>query len=174
MPRNADRSSCHPDRERFHNSLCFECYRASGAPPFKLALCHPKRKHYGKGDCRACYTVKWNKAHPDSNSGAGWLKRHPKEDKNHRRRSSLKRHGLTLEDYNAMWKSQGGRCANAACRKRCPMNAKDYRHALQVDHCHTTGRVRALLCRWCNTALGHVNDSPGVLRGLANYLEALN
>lgn len=42
---------------------------------------------------------------------------------------------------------------------------------LAVDHDHKTGRVRGLLCISCNGALGMVNDSPQVLRLLAEYLE---
>ena len=40
-----------------------------------------------------------------------------------------------------------------------------------VDHDHTTGRVRRLLCRGCNTALGGAGDSPATLRRLANMQE---
>lgn len=40
-----------------------------------------------------------------------------------------------------------------------------------VDHDHKTGKVRGVLCRHCNFALGHVGDSPARLRALASYLE---
>lgn len=41
-----------------------------------------------------------------------------------------------------------------------------------LDHCHLAGRFRGWLCHHCNLALGHVKDSPTLLRKLADYLEA--
>lgn len=40
-----------------------------------------------------------------------------------------------------------------------------------TDHCHRTGNIRGLLCRWCNLGLGHFFDDPRLLRHAANYLE---
>jgi hypothetical protein len=40
------------------------------------------------------------------------------------------------------------------------------------DHDHVTGLFRGWLCHKCNLALGNVNDSVDVLRGLAKYLES--
>jgi hypothetical protein len=41
---------------------------------------------------------------------------------------------------------------------------------MHVDHCHTTGFVRGLLCFNCNAALGHVGDSADRLTKLIEYL----
>ena len=41
----------------------------------------------------------------------------------------------------------------------------------QIDHCHTSGRVRGLLCIECNWMLGKANDNPTILRNAAAYLE---
>jgi len=40
-----------------------------------------------------------------------------------------------------------------------------------IDHCHTTGRVRGVLCSGCNLALGHAKDDPRVLNSMINYLK---
>lgn len=40
-----------------------------------------------------------------------------------------------------------------------------------VDHDHKTGKVRGILCHPCNTALGMAQDSPHILRRMADYLE---
>lgn len=81
----------------------------------------------------------------------------------HERETTLQRkYGLSLADVDAMIKQQNGRCA--IC---------DQAETLVIDHCHTTGRVRGLLCRPCNNALGKVNDSPTLLRQLAMYCEAV-
>ncbi len=34
---------------------------------------------------------------------------------------------------------------------------------MSVDHNHETGEIRGLLCRRCNTAIGYLNDDPGLL-----------
>lgn len=73
----------------------------------------------------------------------------------------LSKYGLTHKEYDGMFKSQGGKC------KICG-NKFDYR--LHVDHCHTTGKVRGLLCRGCNTGLGQFQDDPRILREAINYL----
>lgn len=42
---------------------------------------------------------------------------------------------------------------------------------LSVDHCHTTGKVRGLLCAKCNTVLGYMNDNPDYLTKAMEYLK---
>lgn len=68
-------------------------------------------------------------------------------------------YGLSLDDVEQMRDAQGGACA--ACR----VGPAEF-----VDHDHASGRVRALLCRQCNTAAGLLNDDPERLRMLAEYL----
>jgi predicted nucleic acid-binding Zn ribbon protein len=71
-------------------------------------------------------------------------------------------YGLTLEEYEARFEKQGGRCA--ICRER-----SDQR--LHVDHDHGTGAVRDLLCEGCNHAIGKAKEDPARLRAMAEYLE---
>lgn len=42
---------------------------------------------------------------------------------------------------------------------------------LHIDHCHTTGEVRGVLCHACNTSLGLLSEDPARMRALASYIE---
>lgn len=79
----------------------------------------------------------------------------------------LRKYGITVEQYLALAQQQGGRCA---CGKPMPSPTSKEKH-FAVDHCHTTGRIRGILCSACNLALGMVADDPSTLRALAAYLE---
>lgn len=41
---------------------------------------------------------------------------------------------------------------------------------LVVDHCHTTGRIRGVLCHWCNVGISWMRDSPERMLTAASYL----
>jgi hypothetical protein len=43
--------------------------------------------------------------------------------------------------------------------------------AMYFDHCHVTGLFRGWICWRCNIVLGHVDDSPDLLRKMVAYLE---
>lgn len=42
---------------------------------------------------------------------------------------------------------------------------------LHIDHCHTSGKIRGVLCTNCNRGLGHFKDNPQLLRLAAEYIE---
>ena len=48
----------------------------------------------------------------------------------------------------------------------------DHVSGLNLDHDHTTGKPRALLCHNCNRGLGLFQDNPETLRAAANYVES--
>lgn len=77
-----------------------------------------------------------------------------------------RKYNLTLEQWRALHDAQGGLCV--LCKKRGNGRGKNGR--LYVDHCHDTGRVRGLLCRHCNTALGILGDSPEKMEMVMSYL----
>ena len=82
----------------------------------------------------------------------------------YRRRKLVTLYGITHEQYLAIHTQQGGVCA--ICRK--PEKRVLYGNVahLVVDHDHKTGRLRALLCHRCNTALGHIEDSDFLSKAL--------
>lgn len=82
----------------------------------------------------------------------------------------LKQYNLTLEEYDSMFKSQQGLCA--ICQNaETQLNPSGEIKRLCVDHCHTTGQVRELLCTKCNKALGGFRDDPSLLLKAMEYLQ---
>lgn len=78
-----------------------------------------------------------------------------------------RKYGLERADYDRMVEEQGNRC------KICGQEPSGAAHqeVLHVDHCHTSGRVRGLLCGNCNTMIGLAGEDPKVLMAAVEYLE---
>jgi hypothetical protein len=70
--------------------------------------------------------------------------------------------GISIDEYEEMVRLQNGVC------KIC--GNPDRRRGLAVDHDHSTGVIRGLLCSQCNTALGLFKDNPAVLGSAIQYL----
>ena len=77
--------------------------------------------------------------------------------------ANLRKYGLTVETYDALSQSQNDTCA--ICNSVCTGGRR-----LAVDHDHSTGKTRGLLCAGCNVSLGHLKDSPAVLSTALRYL----
>lgn len=73
-----------------------------------------------------------------------------------------KKYGMTIDDYDKMFKDQGGICL--ICR------SPPSRKRLAIDHCHKTNKVRGLLCSNCNMGLGLLKDSPRIMINAIRYL----
>lgn len=108
------------------------------------------RKHASKGFCKKHYM--------------GFNARHLRD------RFLQKTFGITLLEYEEQLKAQGGVCA--ICKKPETDSRDGKVKTLSVDHLPGTTHLRALLCRRCNTLLGHVGESSSLLRDLADYLDA--
>ena len=78
------------------------------------------------------------------------------------KRNYLKSYGLTIEEVDAMIKAQNNKCK--ICNKTS--NRK-----LHVDHCHTTGKIRGMLCHNCNTALGLFKEDINIMAKAMDYLQ---
>jgi hypothetical protein len=72
---------------------------------------------------------------------------------------------ISLEDYEKMLENQHGKCA--ICKTSKTGNRCKY---FAVDHDHTSGKIRGLLCQSCNTGLGFFKDNEYFLAGAINYL----
>ena len=82
------------------------------------------------------------------------------------RRCKLKqKYNLTIKQWEAIFTSQGRRCA--ACGSSDPKGKVGW----HTDHDHVTNNVRGILCHNCNVTLGLVHDSVAHLNSLVNYLQ---
>jgi hypothetical protein len=72
------------------------------------------------------------------------------------------KYGLTKQQFEAILISQNGVC------DICKIPTAD---SLLVDHCHSTGKVRGLLCNRCNSALGYVRDNTEIIGRLSDYIK---
>ena len=96
-------------------------------------------------------------------SRASWAEKHKDQFRQYRKSWALKtRYGLTLEQFVALLKKQGGECAICG--------AKPNDKPLCVDHSHDTGLVRGLLCDSCNIGLAQFQDNPQLLARAMEYL----
>jgi hypothetical protein len=71
-----------------------------------------------------------------------------------------RRYGVTPRIWEQMFDEQRGVCS--ICQVRPPA---------VVDHDHVTGAIRGLLCHGCNTGIGHLGDSPEMVKRALRYLQ---
>lgn len=91
-----------------------------------------------------------------------WQQQNPEKSKAGR---LMKTYGMSLEKFNLMMDS-----CNHSC-EICGYQDKSKKNVFPVvDHCHTSGQVRGILCSNCNTALGKFKDSIDFLSKAIDYL----
>lgn len=77
----------------------------------------------------------------------------------------MKKYGISAEEYEKARVDQDYKC------KLCSASEKEqYHNRLHIDHCHSTGLFRGLLCNNCNTGLGHFRDNIETLQKAIEYL----
>lgn len=119
--------------------------------------------------CKSCAAV-INKRYRDNN------KEHLKKKRKERQsnpmsatidfESHLKRkYNISLIDYNLLLEKQNGVCA--ICKNTCSVFPR-----LSVDHCHITGKVRGLLCNYCNVAIGSFREDPEIIKSAMQYVQS--
>ena len=134
------------DGEYFHR--CIDCKEVLSVSKFY----HRNRTYVTTGlpmrqsHCKACTKKRSN------------LRRESKtlreQDKN---KSRISRYGIGTEEYNRMYIKQNKVCK--MCKERRPQTRESgVVLDLHIDHNHKTGRVRGLLCTYCNNSLGMLDE----------------
>ena len=120
----------------------------------------------------AKYQKEYNKEYRKKNleklniNNKKWREANKEQDAVVMLKARLKRkYNLSIEDYEALIETQNNSC------KVCGTHAKNnIKGKLYIDHCHTTNKVRGLLCMKCNSALGLLNDDKTLIQNLLDYL----
>lgn len=81
-----------------------------------------------------------------------------------------KKYNLSKEEFDEMFKCQLEMCD--ICETRLNINASSKEDGcICIDHCHKTGKVRGIVCKRCNTAMGFFKDDIKVMKKAIHYLE---
>lgn len=135
-------------------------------------------------DCRSTYGKTWRNVNADTHRVnkaiyhqsikeeanaklREWRKANPDKQKEQNLKHFF---GITLADYNSIKESQNGVCAICELPETSKHQSGKTRD-LAVDHCHTTGKIRGLLCTRCNNGIGNFKDNTEFLQKAINYLK---
>lgn len=139
--------------------------------PARLAAIAAGKSRFVGAPCRACggvdrYVYQSRCVSCAAARNAGKSRTLAEKDPEYYRRGSLRRkYKMTYEHFERLWEEQSGRCA--ICTGELSRGTGRY----AVDHCHTSGRIRGLLCSPCNTAIGLLREDPSVFAAALTYLE---
>ena len=119
---------------------CRRCEEEKELDNFPISRTGKKGQIYRKPDCKPCDNKRKSVA------------------------NMLQKFNMTPKDYDNMLSSQDGGCA--ICSTDTPRGNGRF----HIDHCHTTGKIRGLLCSKCNVGLGQFDDNTDKLSGAIRYL----
>jgi Recombination endonuclease VII len=131
---------------------CATCELDKSKSEFYKRSQSPDGLHY---HCKDCSRIKRNSYNNDK------VSKDPEFFRKYTILRTAKLAGISLDEFYEVLKNQDGKCK--ICNKTSSKN-------LCIDHCHVTGKFRGLLCRNCNTLLGHAKDSVEILQSAISYL----
>lgn len=144
---------------------CTRCGKTKALAEFSANKAAKDGLNYYCRPCHSLITKAYKSSHPEEMKVSAKLSR----DKGREKRWAYqiqKDYGCTVENYNRMFTEQEGRCLG------CNRHQSEFTQRLHVDHNHSTGLIRGLLCKGCNLTLGNAKDSIQTLESLIAYLKA--
>ena len=133
---------------------CIDCgLEAHAEEELELFRTHKASKYGRMNICKECSNAKRDYSTE-------------KTDRQRKDNNLRQSYGIGIIDYERMYTEQGGRCK--CCGVVGQLGKGKHMH---VDHNHSTGEVRGLLCHMCNTGLGMFKDSTLKLKQAIIYLE---
>lgn len=90
---------------------------------------------------------------------------------NNKHNKLTKIYGISLHQYNMLLTKQNNVCA--ICKKdEAKIDKRTHQpRKLSVDHDHTNGKIRGLLCSLCNMAIGMMKDDFNIIVSAAEYIQ---
>ena len=137
------------------------CNGCSTWKPWEAFHRRANGRHGRAATCAACLADRRPDRTAENARARERYQANPEVRRAEHRRHVARTYGLEPGEFDVMLIAQSGRCwtCTEPMRKPC------------VDHDHSTGRVRKLLCYGCNVALGLVDDSIPRLLALVAYVE---
>ena len=129
--------------------------------------------HKDKQVAKEYYANKHKENYVPNSGREYYLKNKDRVLQNSRRTHLKNTYNLTPEDYDFLVFNQGNKCAICHQQEHRLLPSGKIK-PLSVDHNHTTGKVRALLCNDCNAALGFSKENKILLLNMIDYLEKHN
>lgn len=160
-----------------HSTALRKCIKCLREKPRSEFYRQPRRKDGLFPYCRQC----------SNRQSTLWRQNNPDKDKVIRQRTAAKHpfgprasqmksnYGLDREQYESMLREQDGKCAIPSCGKtlisRFAAKQNSPKFVACVDHDHSNGRVRGLLCNRCNYVVGCVEKHSSIVVDARRYLE---
>lgn len=187
-------ATCHPDRKHCAKGLCQQCYGRMPRKTLAWSCPHTDSTHCARGLCKPCY----RKAFPARVKLASKCEHTHKPAKafgmcescyavrGRRTRATACPHtdrpvhakGFCAQCFRLhhKYKLSGGDLALVLNQIECHICGTpfEFAHDKHVDHDHSTGAIRGVLCGGCNRGLGCFVDNPSRMRSAADYIERHN
>ena len=178
----ADCTSCGKSRRIKAKGLCQTCYDKSVQPIALCKRCGKSKRIKSKGHCASCAeTIRIQSSSETTNKVREYHKQYrlkpesvAKEKVRNEKRSltstykdrrsrnafllRLSKYGITEDFYLS------------ECQKGCQICGSTER--LHIDHNHSTGKYRGILCSKCNQGIGLLNDDSNLLQKASIYLQS--
>jgi len=143
--RNSELCSCGSVKS-CRSKLCITCHQKNQSTVL-CSSCHTLPKLKGKRLCKKCRHQQ--KGEQDTLNKFRW--------------GLQSKYQISLESFEQMFVSQNGSCA--IC-----LDEFQTRKDICVDHDHSSGQVRQLLCQKCNSAIGYLKEDVFILYRAIEYL----
>lgn len=142
-----------------------ECKRCGD---WKVLEDYPKDKNSFLGIysyCSECANKRARDNHKKirAKDSEGWQEHRKK----YRNRYYKNTYGITLENFEAIFQAQDCRCAICLCELDIDLDSKK----AHLDHNHTTGKIREILCVRCNKGIGYLQEDIDIMESAISYLK---
>jgi hypothetical protein len=81
------------------------------------------------------------------------------------------KYGITELEFKELYETQKGLCACCNVSLTDAFEVSHAKNKLVIDHCHSTNKVRGLLCTMCNKGIGLLGDNAEGLYKAYTYLK---